>query len=71
MYKRVGITPDNKAGQGWEQYGGENMHISVGCGPVLWAVDLGHDVWFKQLGVIKIEDPRLYWNLVDDSNQWV
>jgi hypothetical protein len=26
------------------------MWISVGHGPVLWCVDYGHDVWFKQLG---------------------
>ena len=26
------------------------MWISVGHGPVLWGVDYGHDVWFKQLG---------------------
>lgn len=71
MYKRQGITPDNKAGQGWEQFGGENMHISVGYGPILWGVDLGHDVWFKQLGAIRIDTPISHWELVDDTNQWV
>jgi hypothetical protein len=26
------------------------MWIAVGHGPVLWGVDYGHDLWFKQLG---------------------
>lgn len=47
------------------------MHISVGYGPVLWAVDLGNDVWFKQLGAIKIADPTEYWILVDDSGDFI
>lgn len=47
------------------------MHISVGYGPVLWAVDLGNDVWFKQLGAIKIADPTEHWILVDDGGDWI
>jgi hypothetical protein len=31
------------------------MHVSVGYGPVLWGVDYGHQVWFKQIGAIKQE----------------
>jgi hypothetical protein len=71
MFKRTGITSDNKAGQGWEQFHGENMYISVGYGPVMWAVDMGNDVWFKQLGAIKIEDSTEDWILVDDTGVWV
>lgn len=26
------------------------MWVSVGHGPVLWGVDYGNDVWYKQLG---------------------
>lgn len=29
------------------------MDVSVGYGPVLWGVDYGHNVWFKQIGAIK------------------
>jgi hypothetical protein len=47
------------------------MYISVGYGPIMWAVDMGNDVWFKQLGAIKIEDPTEDWILVDDSVVWV
>jgi len=70
MFKRTGVTMDNKAGQGWEQSGGENMYIAVGYGPVLWGVDLGNDVWFKQLGPIMIEDPHADWILMDDTGVW-
>jgi hypothetical protein len=43
-------------GTEWVQVQGSLMHISVGYGPVLWGVDYGHQVWFKQLGHIKQED---------------
>jgi hypothetical protein len=50
IYKRVGVTLDNKFGESWVQFGGELMMIAVGHGPVLWGVDYGHDVWYKKLG---------------------
>jgi hypothetical protein len=36
------------------------MHISVGYGPVLWGVDYGHQVWFKQIGEIRQDDNDLW-----------
>jgi len=43
------------------------MHIAVGYGPVLWGVDYGHDIWFKQLGDVQIADEYTeeFWNQVE------
>jgi hypothetical protein len=46
-------TDANKEGDSWTQVRGQLMDISVGYGPVLWGVDYGHNVWFKQIGAIK------------------
>jgi len=40
------------------------MWISVGLGPVLWGVDYGNDVWFKQIGQIPPPVCPDYWTQV-------
>lgn len=71
ILRRTGCTASEPAGTDWEQIGGQLMWISVGHGPVLWGVDYGHDVWYKQLG-----DPEFvhktteqYWKEILPLNQ--
>lgn len=52
--ENVDTANNGKKGDGWQQIRGQLSDVSVGYGPVLWGVDYGHNVWFKQLGPIKI-----------------
>ena len=51
IYRRVGVTESLPDGTTWAQVGGSLKMISVGQGPVLWGVDYGDNVWFKEIGI--------------------
>lgn len=45
--------------------------ISVGKGPVLWGVDFGNNVWFKQVKSVTLEDPGKDWEKVPSKYKFV
>jgi len=68
LYRRAGVSPDNKSGDEWEQLNGQFIYHSVGYGPVVWVIDEQDKVWFKQWGEVDSDAdyPSDLWEEVDD-----
>jgi hypothetical protein len=68
LYRRRGLSPENKDGDDWEQLGGKFIYLSVGFGPVVWVIDEYDRVYFKQWGAVDSDDdhPSDRWDPVHD-----